>query len=79
MATLHVSGSCLIQIFARLSTILRDYVFPLPLQVDGLIVGLLNLGFQALFRLLAINFWGDSTEYPILIGRFNVLCQVHQL
>ena len=76
MATLHVSGSCLIHIFARLSTILRDYVFPLPLQADGLIVGLLNLGFQALFGLLAINFWGYSTEYPILVGRFNVLCQV---
>jgi hypothetical protein len=61
MVTLQlVSGKCLIQIFARLSPVLRDYVFPLPLQVGGLIV--LNLGFQALFGLLAINFWDDSTE-----------------
>ena len=61
MATLQlVSGRYLVHIFARLSTILRDYVFPLPLQADGLIV--LNLGFQALFRLFAINLWDDGTE-----------------
>jgi hypothetical protein len=61
MATLQLlSGRYLVKIFARLSTILRDYVFPLPLQADGLVV--LNLGLQALFRLLPITFWGDGTE-----------------
>jgi hypothetical protein len=61
MATLELlSGKCLVHIFARLSIILRDYVLPLPLQADALIV--LNLGFQSLFRLLAINFWDDGTE-----------------
>lgn len=61
MATQELlSGKCLVHIFARLSIILRDYVLPLPLQADALIV--LNLGFQSLFGLLAINFWGDGTE-----------------
>jgi hypothetical protein len=61
MTTLQlVSGRCHVQIFARLSTVLRDYVFPLLLQADGLIV--LNLGSQALFGLLAVNFRGDGTE-----------------
>jgi hypothetical protein len=35
-------------------------VFPLPLQADGLIVP--NLGFCAMFALLAINFWVDGPK-----------------
>jgi hypothetical protein len=65
MATLQlVSGRYLIQIFARLSKILRDYVFPLSLQADGLIV--LNLGFQALFRLDRLH--GFIAPRPLYTG-----------